>query len=346
MAFLKSADRGHSETMHEMKSVIARLNSLENDQKKIVAELEALLKRKTTEAKGKLAEYIQMGVFREKFCSWSHDDGPPADAESWQETEHRIQKSLQRRFNQLINEWEQEHHIFENVRHSLIQQFVLKYKHVEKQLEFTKGDVVMNASDVTSKVPEDKFEDDLSLVAVAVPGVIFLPLNLVSGILLGPALALSDTDNDTFLMATSPLWGPLALVGGILALPAVATAFAIDSAAKKIQEVKMRKKIKKYEANRGPVLQESSSTFLSNFLGYGVEAKLSKYAECLMKDAELCLEQVKVGIPNLIEMDRQLYQQLEGEKRSKEEIKRIYDPLKEDCERLRNNLKKLFEATW
>ena len=349
MAFLENADRDRDDTMRQMRSVNERLNRLEKDQEKIIAGLEVLLKRKTTEAKGKMVEYIRSDGFREKFCAWSHDDGPSADPESWEMTERKIQESLQRRLKDHIEEWEQEHHIFKNARLSLIQQFLSKFKAFEKQLEFLKGDVVViNASDVTSRpAPEELscFDDeDLIFQSTLIPGVIFFPLNLVSAMLLGPGVALSEKADKHIFWATSILWGPLAFVGGILALPTVATTVAIVSARKKVKEVKMRSKIKKYEANRVPFLQESSSTFLSNILDH--EEALSKYAGYLMKDAELCLEQVKAGIPNLIMMDRRLYQQLEGEKRSKEEIKRIYDPLKEDCEHLRYNLKKLFEATW
>ena len=336
MAFLESADRDRDETIRRMRSVIERLDSLEKDQEKVIEDLGDLLKSKTTEAKGKLAEYIRSDGFREKFCAWSHDDGPSADPESWEMTECRIQESLQRRFNQLIQEWEQEHRIFENAQSPLIQQFLSKFKAFEKQLEFLKGDVVMNASDVTSKLQAllKWFDEELTLTRFV--AFIPSPLNLVSTLLLCPALALCETGKKVF-WATSPFWGPFAFVSAIISFPVLATV----SVRKKFHA---RMQIDKYEANRVSFLQESSSTWLSHFLDHG-EA-LSKCAEFMMKDAEMCLEQVKAGIPSLIEKDRRLYQQLEGEKRSKEEIKRIYDPLKEDCEHLRNNLKQLFEATW
>ena len=286
MAFLKNADRDRDETIRRMRSVIERLDSLEKNQEKVIEELEVLLKSKSTEAKGKLADYIRSDGFREKFCAWSHDDGPPANPESWKETECRIQESLQRWFNRLIQEWEQEHHIFENVRQSLIQQVALKFKYFEEQLEF---------------------------------------------------LLFSDTaDKREF-------GGPLTLAGGVLALPRAATTLGIVSVIKNLQEEKMKRKIEKYEDNRGLFLQVRSSTYLSSFLDH--EEGLSEYAEYLMKNVEFCLEQVKAGIPNLIKMDRQLYRQLKGEKRSKEEIKKIYISLKEDCECLSKDLKMLFEGT-
>ena len=57
-----------------------------------------------------------------------------------------------------------------------------------------------------------------------------------------------------------------------------------------------------------------------------------------LKEAKLCLKQIEARIPELIQVDKMLLEQLRDEGRSKEEIKELYQPIMDEASDIRGHL--------
>ena len=68
------------------------------------------------------------------------------------------------------------------------------------------------------------------------------------------------------------------------------------------------------------------------------ESVLKELVEDQLKEANLCLKQIEARIPELIEADKMFLQQLRNERRSKEEIKELYQPIVDEASDIRGHL--------
>ena len=127
---------------------------------------------------------------------------------------------------------------------------------------------------------------------------------------------------------TSPIWVPLGLVALVIGVPI----YGIMAVKSKLEE---RKKIKNYEEDKCDFMREASAAYLEDMR----EKKMLKpFVKEQMKEAQVCLKQIEARLPELIEADKMLCNQLRDETRSQQDVRRRYQPIMHEGSHLRGRL--------
>ena len=127
---------------------------------------------------------------------------------------------------------------------------------------------------------------------------------------------------------SSPIWVPLTLVALVIGAPVV----GILSIKSKIDD---RSRIKKYERDKCAFMAETAADYLDDATN---ESVLKVFVKDQLKEAKLSLKQIEARIPELIEADKMFLVQLRDERRSKEEIKELYQPIMAEASDIRGHL--------
>ena len=127
---------------------------------------------------------------------------------------------------------------------------------------------------------------------------------------------------------TSPIWVPLGLVALVIGVPV----YGIMAIRSKLED---RKKIKNYEEDKCDFMREASAAYLEDMR----EKKMLKpFVKEQMKEAQVCLKQIEARLPELIEADKMLCNQLRDETRSQQDIRKRYQPIMDEGSHLRGRL--------
>ena len=127
---------------------------------------------------------------------------------------------------------------------------------------------------------------------------------------------------------TSPIWIPLSLVALVVGGPVV----GIRALREKLQD---RKKLNTYKQDKCAFMTKESAEYLN---AANDQFVLRKFVTEQLREAQLCLQRIKARIPELIQADRKLCQQLIHQTRGKKQLLDLYQPLLEIASRLRGNL--------
>ena len=127
---------------------------------------------------------------------------------------------------------------------------------------------------------------------------------------------------------TSPIWIPLSLVALVIGAPVV----GIKALKEKLQD---RKKLNKYKEDKCAFMTKESAQYLD---AANNEFVLRKFVIEQLREAQLCLQRIKARIPELIQADKMLCQQLIDETRGKKQLLDLYQPLLAIASELRGNL--------
>ena len=136
------------------------------------------------------------------------------------------------------------------------------------------------------------------------------------------------TTQKVVLGLTGPIWFPLGLVALVIGSPIV----GIMAMKSKVED---KRKLKKYKEDKCAFMADKAAEYLEKAKE---EKVLKSFVKDQMKEADVCLKQIEARIPELIEADRMLYQQLSDETRSQEVIQDLYKPIMDDGSRLRARL--------
>ena len=120
---------------------------------------------------------------------------------------------------------------------------------------------------------------------------------------------------------TSPLWFPIGLVVLVVGVPVLG---AINL-----------NKTRKYNKDKCAFMSKASQEYLNEVVQ---EQHLRPFVMEQLKEARVCLKQVLDRIPQLIEEDKMLCQQLSNENRSKKEVEDFYTPFLEKSVQIRDGM--------
>ena len=137
-----------------------------------------------------------------------------------------------------------------------------------------------------------------------------------------------STTEKVVIGVTSPIWVPLTLVALVIGAPVVGI-LAIKS---KIED---KSRIKKYENDKCAFMAETSAGYLEDATN---EKVLKLFVKDQLKEVKLCLKQIEARIPELIEADKMLFEQLADETRSQKEIQELYQPIMNEASEIRGRL--------
>ena len=127
---------------------------------------------------------------------------------------------------------------------------------------------------------------------------------------------------------TSPIWVPVGLVVLVVSVPVVG-AIALK------EKIENWNKTKQYNKDRCAFMAKASQEYLNES---AEEQHLKSFVMEQLKEAQVCLKQVLDRIPQLIEEDKMLCQQLRDENRSKKEVEDFYQPLHEWSVKIRDEM--------
>ena len=127
---------------------------------------------------------------------------------------------------------------------------------------------------------------------------------------------------------TSPIWIPLSLVAVVIGSPIVGILVLRETLHEK-------KKLRTYKQDRCAFLTKVSPEYLDSVNN---EVVLREFVDEQLREAKLCLERIKARIPELIEADKMLYQQLNDETRGKKQLLDLYLPILRKASELRGDL--------
>ena len=127
---------------------------------------------------------------------------------------------------------------------------------------------------------------------------------------------------------TSPIWVPLGLVALVIGVPV----YGIMAIRSKLDD---RKKTKNYEEDKCAFMKEASARYLEDLKEKKV---LKPFVKEQMKEAKVCLQQIEARLPELIEADKMLCNQLRDETRSQQDIRKRYQPIMDEGSHLRGRL--------
>ena len=118
---------------------------------------------------------------------------------------------------------------------------------------------------------------------------------------------------------TSPIWVPVGLVVLVVGVPVVG-AVALK------EKLEDWSKARQYKKDKRGFMAKASQEYLRDA---AEEKHLKSFVVEQLKEAQVCLRQVLDRIPELIEADKMLCQQLRDETRSKKEVEDFYRPVHE-----------------
>ena len=131
-----------------------------------------------------------------------------------------------------------------------------------------------------------------------------------------------------FIGVASPIWLTLGVVTLVIGAPIV----GVKAIKEKLEN---RMKIKKYEADKCAFMAKLSAEYLDEANN---KVLLQTFVREQLEDAKLCLKQIEARIPELIQADKMLYENLIAETRSQEEIQESYQPIMNESSELRGHL--------
>ena len=127
---------------------------------------------------------------------------------------------------------------------------------------------------------------------------------------------------------TSPIWVPVGLVVLVVSVPVVG-AIALK------EKLEDWSKTRQYKKDKCGFMEKASQEYLRDA---AEEQNLKSFVVEQLKEAQVCLRQVLDRIPELIEADKMLCQQLRDETRSKKEVEDFYRPLHDRSVKLREKM--------
>ena len=131
------------------------------------------------------------------------------------------------------------------------------------------------------------------------------------------------------IFVTSPIWIPISLIILVVDAPKVGV-MAIMS------KLKDKGRIRDYDENKCAFMRDATTEYLSCVTKE--EAALMNFVRDQLRDAVLCLKQIETRIPELIEADKLLCEQLLEEKWSKKDVKDTYVPMLDAASEIRGRL--------
>ncbi|XP_029190509.2 dual serine/threonine and tyrosine protein kinase-like isoform X2 [Acropora millepora] len=127
---------------------------------------------------------------------------------------------------------------------------------------------------------------------------------------------------------TSPIWIPFSLVALVIGGPVV----GIRALRQKLQD---KRTLKTYEEDRCDIMKEWSAEYLQSVNN---ETDLREFVNEQLRESKLCLQRIKARIPELIQADKMLCQQLGDENRGTKQLLDLYQPKLDKASVIRGNL--------
>ncbi|XP_068705727.1 uncharacterized protein [Montipora foliosa] len=304
-AFVSNASNERPDVFFKMmRKIRDRLVDLGRWQTHKMQELEQDFNTHVDGAITELSKYLSTEEVKKRFTSWTLDDAPKAE-NSWEATENQIRKVLSARFQGIIEQWEEDNQVFSNARKSLLKRFQVHYNFVEEQLRNLQNFVIAHNVGGT----QTSFGRIVHKFAS-----LFIPAAFIG-----------------IVVAADPLALPVMIGFHVFA------GLSMFCAATAIEQMFGNGNIETYKKDKCAFMAKKSAEYLDEFLKDDPYA-LRLFVEEQLREAKICLQNIQARIPELIQADKMLCEQLYKETRGQYEIIELYRPLLDDATALGGNL--------
>ena len=302
--FLKLAASNREECKQKMTEAFSRLEKIKKQGDKVVEEFAKDLEASFTEVVRQLTKFLSSDDVVKRFITWKPEE-VPVTSSSCKDTKHvQITKFLSSRLRELIEKWEEDNKVFASVQESFLQRIQQQFNTVTVQL------------------------DELQ--------------RLASGFTWGP------TRQDDSLTRPCPAWmlGAGAFFGSVK----LTIFFGAENRDRLLRPFKfapsaferflsaITKIFRQYTMNKedkSAFMESSSKTYLTVA---SKEEVVTNFVKDKLSGLKCLLDEIKHHLPKLIEADENLYIKLKTDKRSSENLRKVYQPLKDEGSTLRGEL--------
>ena len=285
----------------KMKEIKKRMEELQRSQNETIEKLGENQKQLILEITGKLAFHFKATGTSTRFCKWSPTEVPVPEA-TWEETEDKILSSISKRSHQFVQEWEDDEHEFAKAQDKIIKDLGEKYNIMEEEIR--------------------KVEDEVLFVNGTAE--VFQQKKRTSGL-----RNIQERFQNVPIVKKTPVWLRQGLASVVIR----------SSLSKRVSKFKERldfpSKLKKYQTDQCAYMSERCKASLKVLSD---RTHLLPFITEQLEDSVRVLNQIKEKIPKLIEGDKQLYQQLLSDTRSKADIQNFYEPISKKLESLKGKV--------
>ena len=106
----------------QMKSLHCEILRLQDARQQEITELKAKLQDETENVVNAMYDYLCSAEFETKFTSWENDE-VPAIEDTWVLNRPKIKKAVEKKFETLLDKWEERNGIYVKVHNELVQCF-------------------------------------------------------------------------------------------------------------------------------------------------------------------------------------------------------------------------------
>lgn len=285
----------------KMTEIKKRMEELQRSQNETIEELGKYQTQLIWEITGKLAFHFKATGTSTRFCKWSPSEVPVPEA-TWEATEDKILRSISKRSHQFVQEWEDDEHEFAKAQDKIIKDLCEKYSIMEEEIR--------------------KVEDEVLFVNGTAE--VFQQEKRTAGLQNIP-----ERFQNIPIANETPVWFGQGLASVVIRSP-----FS-NLVSKLMEKLDFTRKLKKYQSDQCAYMSErckASHEVLSH------QEHLLPFMKEQLKDSVRVLNQIKEKIPKLIEGDKQLYEQLLSDTRSKADIQNFYEPISKKLESLKGQV--------
>ena len=300
--FLKHAASGREKGKQKMKEALFRLGKFKKQGDKVIEDLAKDLEASINDVVKQLTKYLSSDDVEKRFTTWKEEEIPVISS-SWEDTKVQIVKLLVSRLRELIEKWEQDNNLFASAHESFVQRIQQQFNTVAVQL------------------------NELQ--------------RLASGFTWGPTRQVDSLTRPwPWMLGAHAFFGSaeLAISLGIENRDRLLQPFKfapsafekLSSALTQIFGIPLR-----YRWDKKAFMESISKTYLTVA---STEEVVKNFVKGNLSGLTRLLDEIEHHFPKLIEADEQLYRKLETDGRSCQNLRKVYQPLKDEGSTLRGKL--------
>lgn len=301
--FLKLAASNREECKQKMTEAFSRLEKIKKQGDMVIEEFAKDLEASFTEVVKQLTKFLSSDDAVKRFITWKPEE-VPVKSSSCKDTKHvQITKVLSSRLRELIEKWEEDNKVFASVQESFLQRIQQQFNTVAVQLD----ELQRLASGFTwgSTRQDDSWTRPWPWMLGA--GAFFGSLKLT--------IFFGAENRDRLLRPFK--FAPSAFEKFLSAITKI------------FRQCTMNKEYK------SGFMESSSKTYLTVA---SKEEVVTNFVKDKLSGLTCLLDEIKHHLPKLIEADKKLYRKLKTDKRSSENLRKVYQPLKDEGSTLRGEL--------
>ncbi|KAK2148553.1 hypothetical protein LSH36_491g00039 [Paralvinella palmiformis] len=280
-----------------------RLHKVEQESDLIMKRLDRLLDQNVNNVAQHLSDFLRSQESREKMMLWSMDDLPRVlDGDLWVDVASDIDCVIERKLAEILRDWDGQYKLFQKVQTSLLTGFKEEFLVLESQLSSIEHCIQSDDISLSEKSDEDTTRF----------------LGLTDNV--NTTESIFDFNLSTFQKIMLGFAAPV-LVPVAMGLLVGAPIFLLWDFKKWRRQSIAQKNLDTYLEDPISFLKARSKNILDKVAEV---ANVKEYVAQQMEPARLVLDAMRCAIPNLVESNRKLMEDIVNDKRTGKELQERY----------------------